>query len=109
MEFRSKILVDAKVAKHINECLGMDAEELYQKFGVKRYEELYSATAKFENGYQMDVNVVSCPEDPPYIDVALFDENGAELHCVVDEDDTIEGSKGICFDDDEYWADIAVA
>ena len=106
MIYKESVLVDKAIAARIDECLLMNATELYDEFGVKRYEQLFSTTAKFEGGNEIDINVCTCDEDPPFIDVVLFDARGNELACEVDEDESILGEKGICYNDDEYIVEI---
>ena len=107
MIYKERVLVDQVIAARIDECLLMNAAELYDEFGVKRYEQIFSITAKFADGRFIDVNVCTCDEDPPFIDVVLFDVSGNELACAVDEDETILGEKGINYNDDEYVVEIA--
>ena len=107
MIYKKNVLVDKVIAARIDECLLLNATELYDKFGVKRYEQIFTATAKFDDGREIDINVCTCDEDPPFIDVVLFDANGNELACVVDEDETILGEKGIDYGGNEYIVEIA--
>lgn len=107
MIYRAMVLIDPAIAARIDECLPMNAAELYDKLGVKRYEQIFTTTAKFVDGCEIDINVCTCDEDPPFIDVVLFDVNGNELACVVDEDETILGEKGIDYGGNEYIVEIA--
>jgi len=106
MFYKASVSIDQVKAAYIDTCLTMNADELYDKFGVKRYEQIFTTTAKFADGREIDINVCSCEEDPPYIDVVLFNANGNELACAVDEDDTIVGEKGIDYNDDSYVVEI---
>lgn len=77
--------ISRKDADFINTVLDMDADEIYDAYGIKRDEKL-SYSAAFTNGYKMDINVVFCDDSSPYVDLVLYDKDGHELASVVHED-----------------------
>jgi hypothetical protein len=43
---------------------------------------LFRVTSKFDNGFEMDIEIPNCREDEEnYFNIVLFDKNGAELNC----------------------------
>lgn len=79
--------ISRKDVDFINKVLDMDADEIYDAYGIKRDEKL-SYSAAFNNGYKMDINVVFCDDSSPYVDLVLYDKDGHELASVVHEDYT---------------------
>lgn len=76
----SEIAVAEDLIKKLKEMLQMSGPEIYAKYGLKR-DETITNTLSFDNGYTLDVKLVVCEEDLPYIDLVLFDENGCEIAC----------------------------
>lgn len=77
--------ISRKVVDFINKVLDMDADEIYDAYGIKRDEKL-SYTVAFNSGYQMDINVIFCDDSSPHVDLVLYDKDGHELSCAVHED-----------------------
>ena len=77
--------ISRKDVDFINKVLDMDADEIYDAYGIKRDEKL-SYTVAFNSGYQMDINVIFCDDSYPYVDLVLYDKDGHELSCAVHED-----------------------
>lgn len=77
--------ISRKDVDFINKVLDMDADEIYDAYGIKRDEKL-SYTVAFNSGYQMDINVIFCDDSSPYVDLVLYDKDGHELSCAVHED-----------------------
>lgn len=84
--FHTLIELPAKTLAQYQYLLGRNGRQLYDEFGLKR-DETITHTAKFCNGYEADIKIVICEEDPPYIDAVLFDPRGSEVCCESSEDD----------------------
>ena len=90
---------------HYRYLLGRTGRQLYDEFGLKR-DETITHTAKFSNGFEADIKIVNCEEDPPYIDAVLFDPKGSEVCCHSSGE---EYSGEYCFrdhNDNEYFVQI---
>lgn len=64
---------------------------------------VFVRTAKFPNGYEMDIKVVNAPEEDggAWTEGVLFDQRGYELGCT-DVLDTLLGEFTVWLDDVEY-------
>lgn len=107
MKYSASTQINTETAECINKMLGMTPDELYQKYGYKRDELLFSTTADFSNGYFMDINVRTCDDAPPYIDMVLYDNNSNEINCDV-RSEPIEGEYHIDDNGDEYCVVIVI-
>lgn len=79
-EYRAVIELSAYTLAYYRQLLSRTGRQLYDEFGLKRDETIIH-TAKFRNGYEADIKIVICEEDPPYIDAVLFDPQGNEICC----------------------------
>ena len=84
MTYRAEIKLGQAEIDYLNELLQMSGRQIYDKYGLKRDEKPCALTAKFQDGCEMDIDVIVCEEDPPYINVVLFDD-GNEINCEIDE------------------------
>lgn len=75
--------LDPYLLDWINDCLTNGAD--YQDGP------LHSESVSFGNGYEMDVEVITCPNNElPYIQAVLF-KDGHEVNCTSGESDQFEG------------------
>ena len=74
----SELALPQDIVQKMNSMLGMSGSEIYAKYGLKRDENICN-TLVFDNDYSLDVRLVICEEDPPYIDLILYDDNGCEI------------------------------
>ena len=79
----------------------------YSKYGLKRDEMPCALTAHFSNGYEMDINLIICEEDPPYMDMVLFNESGGEVNCEVAEGN-VDDEYHLGYANDDYFVTIKV-
>lgn len=91
-EYRTVLELPAETLAHYRYLLKRTGRQLYDEFGLKR-DETITHTAKFCNGYEADIKIVICEEEPPYIDAVLFDPCGNEVSCGGSDDDYVG----------EYW------
>lgn len=85
-EYRAVLALPAKTLDYYRHILSRIGQQLYDEFGLKR-DETITHTAKFNNGYEADIKIVICAEEPPYIDAVLFDPQGKEVSCEAGEDE----------------------
>lgn len=79
------ITISKKDVDFYNELMGMEGCAIYKKYGLKRDERPCALTASFSNGYQMDIDLIICKEDSPYLNIVLFNANGVEVNCETGE------------------------
>ena len=84
-EFMSYIRIPVQEYRYINQLMEMNGTEIYQKYGLKRDESI-TYTFHFQNGYSLDMKLVICEEERPYIDLILFDEKNREIACDIVDD-----------------------
>ena len=84
-EFISYIRIPEQKYRDMNRLIAMNGPEIYQKYGLKRDESI-THTFHFLNGYSLDVKLVICEEERPYIDLILFDEKNREIACDIVDD-----------------------
>lgn len=63
----------------------MNGTEIYQKYGLKRDKSI-TYTFNFQNGYSLDMKLVICEEEHPYINLILFDDKNREIACDIGDD-----------------------
>jgi len=64
---------------------------------------LFRVVGKFPNGFEMDIEIPNCrTEKENYINYVLFDKQGTELGCGIDDVGVIIGDYTIEFEDIEY-------
>ena len=108
-EYRTEVVVDKETIDLWNKILEMTGNEIYQKYGFKRNENLCVPTGIFSNGYQIDISIVICEgEETPYIDTVLFDENNCEINCEVAES-SIDDEYHLSDDEDDYYLTVKSA
>lgn len=77
--YQKTIEISKEELDKIEELLYMTGDEIYDKYGMKRDETIIH-TAKFDDGYFMDIKLVVCDgEDTPYTEAVLFNKNGYEV------------------------------
>lgn len=59
--------------------LRQTCRKIYDKYGLKR-DEAFTHTVVFDDDIQMDIQLVICENDKPYVQAVLFD-NGCEVAC----------------------------
>ena len=84
-EFISYIRIPAQEYRYMKQLMVMNGTEIYQKYGLKRDESI-THTFHFQNGYSLDMKLVICEEERPYIDLILFDEKNREIACDIGDD-----------------------
>lgn len=73
-----EIYISKKESKLYQDLMFKTGKEIYDKYGYKR-DEIFTHTANFGNGVEMDIKMVLCGEDDtPYIEAVLF-QNGHEV------------------------------
>jgi len=88
-KYKQTITVPLEELQEINTILQRDSWD--EDSG--RHEIIYSLTAKFEDGNEVDIKVINSDDEEagPWIDAVLFDENGSELSCMEPSFDELEG------------------
>lgn len=77
--YQTTIEISKQELDKIEELLFMTGDEIYDKYGMKRDETIIH-TAKFDDGYFMDIKLVICDgEDTPYTEAVLFNKSGCEV------------------------------
>ena len=84
-EFISYIRIPEQKYRDMNRLIAMNGPEIYQKYGLKRDESI-THTFHFLNGYSLDIKLVICEEERPYIDLILFDDKNREIACDIGDD-----------------------
>ncbi len=105
---KAELPIDQSRLDYIKELLSLTGPEIYERYGLKRDETLTN-TIHFDNGYEIDVKVVICEEDTPYIDIVLFNADGCEIACDTGDGITIEGEFSFQTDTSVYLATIKAA
>ena len=79
MKYFSNLILSEREKLTIDELLTLTGEEIYNKYGFKRYE-VISNSVTFLNGYKMEINLyLGEIRDKPYTEAILFDKEGKEL------------------------------
>ncbi len=73
------IYIQKKEMDMINGMLQLTGLEIYAKYGYKPDEEIVH-TALFRDGTQVDIKLVVCRNERPYLEAVLF-QNGSERVC----------------------------
>lgn len=105
MTYREQIKIRKNDVSFYNSLLQMNGNEIYNKYGLKRDEKPCALTAQFDNGYEMDINLIICEEDTPYIDTVLFNATGNEMSCEIGEGN-IDDEYYLKDDGDEYYVTV---
>lgn len=95
-----KILLNKDTAKLLNELMSMNGDEIYNKYGYKR-DETFTYTVPFENGIEVDIKLVICEEDTPYIEGVMF-KNGSEVIHTEPDFDSILGEYQFEYNNNNY-------
>lgn len=73
-EYRTTVLVPAKVMEQINGYLTAQSQDEYQG-----EDNTITYTAKFPDGKEMDIKCCGCRDEASWTEAVLFDEQGNEL------------------------------
>jgi len=75
-EYRTTVLVPAKVMETINAYLTAQSQDKYQG-----EDNTMIYTARFPDGKEMDIKCCGCRDEASWTEAVLFDERGNELTC----------------------------
>ncbi len=81
-EYRTTVLVPAKVMEKINGYLTAQSQDQYQG-----EDNTIIYTAKFPDGKEMDIKCCGCRDEASWTEAVLFDEYGNELTCTEVEEE----------------------
>lgn len=105
---KRELILSKKNADFYGKLMGMTGKQIYDKYGYKR-DETFIHTAKFENGFEVDIKLVICDEDEyPYVEAVLF-ENGHERACSDGTGDSMLGEWNLSYNGTEYEVDVKIA
>ena len=110
MKYNKTIYINKKTEKIINGLLvEPKTEDNWSGSGV-----LYGLSIIFDNGFQMDINIVGVLQfeqgttNKPWTECILFDNNGFELCCSEVEEDFIK-EWSINYDENQYTVNIVIS
>ena len=88
MKYNSVLIISEKEKKFIKELTNLTGREIYNKFGLKRFEKVISNKVRFLNGFSLEINLeVEEENDYPPIYSVLIDNEGRELAYSDNDDD----------------------
>lgn len=81
--FAETITLDSAEVDYCNKLLKLKGSTIRRKYGLKRDERPCALEVTFSNGYYMDIDLIICEDDSPFINVVLFDADGMEAFAKV--------------------------
>ncbi len=81
-EYRTTVLIPAKVMEQINSYLNAQSQDEYQG-----EDNTITYTAKFSDGKEMDIKCCGCRDEASWTEAVLFDGQGHELTCTEVEEE----------------------